>query len=900
MYKKRPISSSTTNRRKKNILFSRQFSLETFNNQSTNRISSRRFRKGEKPTRPSSSTTSFFSQKLNFKNEQTNNFNLLNLMIKSNPNKFNNKKLKNKIRYINNLYTSNTKESYLLPKSTKRVKELFYNYNVLYGQNTSNLIRTYSPTMRPKSSSVNRFVKKMNMIQKESLSVFSDNEILDLIKAKCSDIGIDVKEHMLSKFKDYCNSKCKNRIVDLTENYLGLNSVKFLGNILYNGERIARLNLSKNNLGDIGAELLVNSIKNSNSLISLNISSNGITCKGGEAVFKRMIHQQSLLDFNISTLEGSKNRNRLTSLGIKDIFLYLKNNFLIEFLNISGNSLKNEGFILLCKGLNENQSLNSLKIAQNEIEEKGIIQGLKYIKIIIPKLSVLDISKNKIMDQGLIILTDQLKFFPNLFSLNISFCSFEFKGFEYLMKNLQYSRKVEILNVSGNRLKSKSFDTLKSYFSFIGLRTLNMSKCYLCDESAYELGLCIEQNVTIKKLNISENEITDYGFKSFSTLFYKNYIMEYFDCSSNFITDSGVKDLIKSLEVNTTLKSINLYDNQLHNEIGNLIVEVLETNKTLVFINLFYNRIQMKKIDEINKILKYNAENQKQKRVPNLIRSVKDLEFNPDQFRLLTKKIKERKREQNYLYQKVKQEDKVFTSVIEEHQKEINIKIKTLNNIKKQINNIENNIRGIEKEIDSKEKEFVASENNYKDKIFEEQNILSEIIANKTTLENEYENIKSENSQVLALTKEKYNLSYKALKKLENSLNRIKSELLEKKQIYQNLMKINIFRNTNKMKTAMSLNTNSYANSSKSRSRSTFRVNRNSANINATRIAGKKIFSLDKDNKLDLASINEEIKKKKTKKGNNFRRMKSDNMALLYFSKKKENDSNILKDNDEI
>ena len=819
MYKKRPISSSTTNRRKKNILFSRQFSLETFNNQSTNRISSRRFRKGEKPTRPSSSTTSFFSQKLNFKNEQTNNFNLLNLMIKSNPNKFNNKKLKNKIRYINNLYTSNTKESYLLPKSTKRVKELFYNYNVLYGQNTSNLIRTYSPTMRPKSSSVNRFVKKMNMIQKESLSVFSDNEILDLIKAKCSDIGIDVKEHMLSKFKDYCNSKCKNRIVDLTENYLGLNSVKFLGNILYNGERIARLNLSKNNLGDIGAELLVNSIKNSNSLISLNISSNGITCKGGEAVFKRMIHQQSLLDFNISTLEGSKNRNRLTSLGIKDIFLYLKNNFLIEFLNISGNSLKNEGFILLCKGLNENQSLNSLKIAQNEIEEKGIIQGLKYIKIVIPKLSVLDISKNKIMDQGLIILTDQLKFFPNLFSLNISFCSFEFKGFEYLMKNLQYSRKVEILNVSGNRLKSKSFDTLKSYFSFIGLRTLNMSKCYLCDESAYELGLCIEQNVTIKKLNISENEITDYGFKSFSTLFYKNYIMEYFDCSSNFITDSGVKDLIKSLEVNTTLKSINLYDNQLHNEIGNLIVEVLETNKTLVFINLFYNRIQMKKIDEINKILKYNAENQKQKRVPNLIRSVKDLEFNPDQFRLLTKKIKERKREQNYLYQKVKQEDKVFTSVIEEHQKEINIKIKTLNNIKKQINNIENNIRGIEKEIDSKEKEFVASENNYKDKIFEEQNILSEIIANKTTLENEYENIKSENSQVLALTKEKYNLSYKALKKLENSLNRIKSELLEKKQIYQNLMKINIFRNTNKMKTAMSLNTNSYANSSKSRSR---------------------------------------------------------------------------------
>ena len=120
-------------------------------------------------------------------------------MIKSNPNKYNYKKIKNKIRQINYLYTSNTKESYLLPKSTKRVEELFYNYNVLYDQNNSNLIRTYSPTMRPKSSSVNNFVKKMNMIQRESLSVFTDNEMIDLIQAKCNDIGIDVKENILSK-----------------------------------------------------------------------------------------------------------------------------------------------------------------------------------------------------------------------------------------------------------------------------------------------------------------------------------------------------------------------------------------------------------------------------------------------------------------------------------------------------------------------------------------------------------------------------------------------------------------------------------------------------------------------------------------------------------------------------
>jgi Ran GTPase-activating protein (RanGAP) involved in mRNA processing and transport len=350
---------------------------------------------------------------------------------------------------------------------SKYTKNVLYKYNLLYGNNSQNLIRTYSPKMRPKSSSVKVFMKTIKD-SKEDIYIFTEDEILLLIKSKCQDIGIDFRENMYIKFKDFCNSKCKNRYVDLTENYLGLKSINFLGNILYNTDRISKLNLSKNNLGDIGVERLMNSIKNSKSLIYLNISSNGITYKGGESIFKNMINHQSIIDFNICTIEGSnKNRNRLTSVGIKDIELYLKNNRLIEFLNICGNSIKNEGFILVCKGMNDNHSINSLNISHNEIEEKGIIQGLKYIKSSIKQLTFLDISKNNIMNDGVITLTNKLKFFPNLYSLNVSFCGFEFKGFRHLIKSLQYNRKIEKLNVSGNRLKSKNFDSIKTYFSFI-------------------------------------------------------------------------------------------------------------------------------------------------------------------------------------------------------------------------------------------------------------------------------------------------------------------------------------------------------------------------------------------------------------------------------------------------
>ena len=889
-FKKKPITSYRKNPRKKNNSF------DSFNNYISSRFSSKRLRRIVNLARPSSSASSIFSQKLNFKKEKNKSFNILNLMIENNPSKFNYKKLKNKMREINNLYSNNKKESSLIPKSTNRIKDLFYNYNVLYGLNTSNVIKTYSPKMRPKSSSVNRFVKKMNMIQRETLTVFTENEVSELIKAKCDDMGIEIKDHMLSKFMDYCNSKCKNRIVDLTENYIGLNSIKFLSNILYNEDRISRLNLSQNNLGDAGVELLINSIKNSYSLIYLNIASNVISYKGGERIFKNIINQQSLLDFNISTLEGSnKNRNRLTSTGIKDIVLYLKNNMFIEYLNLSGNSLKNEGFILICKGLNENQSLNSLKISQNEIEEKGIIQGFKIIKSIINKLTILDISKNKIMDEGLFSLTNQLKYFPNLNSLNISFCGFEFKGFEHLLGALQYNRKLEILNVSGNRLKSKYFDTIRSYFSYLGLRNLNMAKCSLCDESAYELGLCIKHSISIKKLNISDNEITDEGFKSFGTLFYDNLIIESFDCSSNFITDSGIKEFIKSLETNNSLKSINLYDNQFHNETANLIIEILGKNKTLAFINLYYNRIQMSKIDEINKILKFNSENQKMKRMPNLTRSVRNLEFNPEQFTLSTSRIKEKKKEQNILYQKVKEEDKTYTSVKDNHKREIDKKMNILNNIKNQIKEIETRIRNKDKEIEINEKEFILSENELSDKIYEEKNILNDVMSRKTYAEKDLEHIKNENSHVLALTQEKYNLSLRALKKVENSLNIINDELLEKKQKFQNLMQINLFRSSNKKKTTF----RQHAKIIRNRSRSTYKTNRDSNSIFSSKFLTKKLINSGKDNKINLSSINEEKKViKNNNKGNkNILKKKKNSAGSIFFTKNEESKSNKLSNN---
>ena len=169
--------------------------------------------------------TSLQNIKINniIKNSSENNLDVLNLIIKNSPNQYNYQKINQKSVAINPLFIRGTEENLKRPNFNQNTEEVFYKYNLLYGTDTTNIIRTYSPKMRPMSSSINGFNKKMAQDFSESILVFSETEIIELIKARCKDIGIDIRDNMIYKFRDYCNSKCKNRVVDLSECYLGIN-----------------------------------------------------------------------------------------------------------------------------------------------------------------------------------------------------------------------------------------------------------------------------------------------------------------------------------------------------------------------------------------------------------------------------------------------------------------------------------------------------------------------------------------------------------------------------------------------------------------------------------------------------------------------------------------------------
>ena len=74
---------------------------------------------------------------------------VINLIIKTSPNKYDPNLLNKKLKKLNDIYEEKRKNY----STISRVDELYYKYNLLYGTKSNQIIRSYSPKMRPQSAS---------------------------------------------------------------------------------------------------------------------------------------------------------------------------------------------------------------------------------------------------------------------------------------------------------------------------------------------------------------------------------------------------------------------------------------------------------------------------------------------------------------------------------------------------------------------------------------------------------------------------------------------------------------------------------------------------------------------------------------------------------------------------
>ena len=704
---------------------------------------------------------------LTFLNEQKipAHLNVINLILNKSSSQVNVNLLENKINRLAKLSDLNK-----LNSSTR--KKLF-EYNIIYGHNSNNIIKSYSTKLTQLNSEI-----KKNVDRQENIQVFSEEQIKELFYQKCKDLNVPIKEELMNRFTNFIKEKCVNRIINLSDCSLGLNSMIILADILRNNIEIcSRVILTKNVFGDEGIEILLESLKGNNNIVELNLSSNSLGVNGGMAIFNFLLKQKSIICLDLSSKEGLY-RNRVCAEGIRLITQVLHKNFFLEKIDLSSNSIKNEGFKYIVNGLVTNLTLQTLIIHNNEITEKGVAYfETKSIKC---KLKHLDIGSNPIGNNGIISLGkcvggNQLK---EIISLDISECSFTFESFFLFIKSTAKNQKIQTLVANKNNLASNSkWHLLDDFFKRLSLKSLSLGSCRL-NHDIKEIAEIFKINPTIKYLDLSHNNITDEFFENFQAYPLDNLSLEEFDVSSNYISDKSASVFFKNLIDNNTLIKLNFYDNHLENESADAIIDILRKNHNLLSINVNCNNIGIKVMKEIKNQLQNNKMIKKEKYVPKLRNELKDLEFNPTEIKLLKNKIISVNKEGEYLYKKYVKEVKVLES-----KKKYNLKNTRSVDILK--DKIENNMNIVEYETNKLREEDINET-----QVFEKK--MSSIVEKIDSLKNEIKDInkikndlKLNYNEEIGLLKSTYETTFQREESNKLSIVALKNELIQKNKIYE-------------------------------------------------------------------------------------------------------------------
>ena len=649
--------------------------------------------------------------------------NVLNLILNKSASTIDINLIENKLNRIKKISELNKLNSSTMQK--------LYKYNIIYGHNTNNIIKSYTTKLIQLSSNI-----KKNLTNSENIQVFTEEQIKELFHQKCKDLNVPIKDELMNRFINFIKEKCVNRIINLSDCFLGINSMFVLSDILRNNYDIcSRIILTKNDFGDEGIEILLDSLKGNDNIVELNLSSNNLGVNGGKAIFNYLLEQNSIICLDLSSKEGLY-RNRIYPEGVKLITNALKNNFFLEKIDLSSNSIKNEGLRYIINGLIDNINLQDLNIQNNEINEKGI--SYMESKLTTCKLQHLNISCNPISNNGLLSLGNCIggKQLSEIISLNISECSITFESFFPFIKKIAKNPKIQTLIANKNNLSSNNkWHLLDDFFKKLSLKSLSLGSCNL-NQDMREIANIFKFNPTIKYLDLSHNKITDENFENFQTYPKENLILEELDVSSNFLSDKSASEFFKNLADNTNILRLNFFDNHLENKSADAILEILRINHKILNININCNNIGLKVMNDIKNQIQNNKAIQKEKYIPKLRNDLKDLSFNPDEIKFLKNKIEYMNKEREFIEKKYVKEIK-------------DLEIKKKENIKNE-RDVENIKKRIEKRIDGLQNEWKKLK---EDEIKENELFNKEIILMK-------EKISSMEKEIKDVNYIKYNLKH--------------------------------------------------------------------------------------------------------------------------------------------
>ena len=266
---------------------------------------------------------------------------------------------------------------------------------------------------------------------------------------------------------------------------------------------IVSCDLSFNNIGDSGANSIARMLKINTSLQHLTLKSNSITERGASDISDSLKENRSLLSFDFSF-------NAIEDKGGLRMAEMLTENMNLKFLNLSSCDLKTSSLIKLAIVVSHHPTLQELRIAKTLAASKKeeSMYHLSEIFKVNTTLRSLDMSFQSLSDSGVSVFFQGIKLCRTLTQLRLSANNITLST-DVIAKYLENPNcALMVLDLSANRIDDEGgVQIARSLIKNKTLKYLDMSSNTIGDESLEFLAkTLVSKNEVLTKLLIGGNK----------------------------------------------------------------------------------------------------------------------------------------------------------------------------------------------------------------------------------------------------------------------------------------------------------------------------------------------------------------------------------------------------------